>query len=158
MVNRLRAAIARWLDPAGLLRRAGYALGLCAIAALLLAARTAIDRAMPNLAVLFAAAGLAMLAAAGLMVARRRADLVSDLLGGLTGGSFAISLAALATATPAMDSETVFASFQPPIFFAAWLIVWRRFLRRLPWRAARTTVKIAVSTSTSVTPLAALTQ
>ncbi len=60
-----------------------------------------------------------------LLAASRRADLVSDLLGGVTAGSFAISLAAIAPATPAMNPETVFASFQPPIFFAAWLIVAR---------------------------------
>jgi len=125
MANRLSAALARWLDPAALLRRAGRGLGLCAIGALLLAGRTAVDRGMPNLAFLLAAAGVAMLAAAGLMVARRRADLVSDLLGGLTGGSFAISLAALATAAPTTSAEVVFASFQPPIFFAAWLIAAR---------------------------------
>jgi hypothetical protein len=100
-------------------------LGLCAIAGLLLAWQTATVRAMPNPAVLFGAAGVAMLIAAGLMIRRLRADLVAELLGGLTAASFAFSSAGLATAGPGTSPEVVFGSFQPALFFAARLLVSR---------------------------------
>jgi peptidoglycan/LPS O-acetylase OafA/YrhL len=119
-----RAVRDRWTDswqkPLGF---AGCILAFFATAVLLTAWQTATDKAKPNLGVLLGAAGLAMLIAGFLMIAGRRRDLVEKLLAGLTAASFAIGLAVASAADPATSAETVFATFQPALIFAACLFV-----------------------------------
>lgn len=102
---------------------AGLGLILFAIAVLLTSWQTATDRGKPNLGLLVAAAGFAMLVAGVFMIAGRRRDLVEKLLAGLTAASFAIGLAVASAAGATTSAEMVFGTFQPALFFAAWLFL-----------------------------------
>jgi hypothetical protein len=105
------------------LRLAGQLLVLFAIAVLLTAWHTTTEVGRPNLALLVWAAGAAMAIAGALMVVGRRRDLVEKLLAGLTAAGFAIALAVASAAGPTTSAETVFQTFQPALFFAAWLFL-----------------------------------